>query len=58
MVKRQPAIRTSDLSLMPEGLEQMSDADFRNMIWYLLNPPGDNRPMTPELRRELIGEEK
>ena len=25
---------------MPEGLEQMSDADFRNLIAYILNPPG------------------
>jgi len=58
VVNGKPGIRTSDLSLMPEGLEQMSDADFRNMIWYLLNPPGDNRPVTPELRRELIGDEK
>jgi putative heme-binding domain-containing protein len=52
-----PAIRTSELSLMPEGLEQMSDKDFRDMIWYLLNPPGDNRPWTPALRRELFGDE-
>ena len=50
-------MRTSELSLMPEGLEQMPDADFRNLIWYILNPPQDNRPMTPALRRELLGEE-
>jgi len=50
-------MRTSELSLMPEGLEQMPDADFRNLIWYILNPPQDNRPMTPALRRELIGDE-
>ena len=50
-------IRHSELSLMPEGLEQMPDADFRNLIWYLLNPPQDHRPWTPELRKELIGEE-
>jgi putative membrane-bound dehydrogenase-like protein len=49
--------RVSELSVMPEGLEQMPDEDFRNMIWYILNPPQDNRPMTPALRRELIGEE-
>ncbi|HZO84700.1 MAG TPA: c-type cytochrome, partial [Verrucomicrobiae bacterium] len=49
-------MHTSELSLMPEGLEQMPDADFRNMVWYLLNPPQDNRPMTPELRKELLGE--
>jgi putative heme-binding domain-containing protein len=49
--------RVSELSVMPEGLEQMPDEDFRNMVWYILNPPEDNRPMTPALRRELIGEE-
>jgi len=43
-------------SLMPEGLEQMPDQDFRNLIWYVLNPPEDNRPMTAALRRELVGE--
>jgi putative membrane-bound dehydrogenase-like protein len=46
----------SELSVMPEGLEQIPDDDFRDMIWYLLNPPQDNRPMTPELRRQLIAE--
>ena len=50
-------MHTSELSLMPEGLEQMPDADFRNLIWYILNPPQDNRPMTPALRKELLGEE-
>ena len=49
-------IRTSDVSLMPESLEQMPDPDFRNMIWYLLNPPQDNRPMTSGLRKELLGQ--
>jgi hypothetical protein len=52
-----PKIRTSELSLMPEGLEAISDKDFRDMIWYLLNPPGENRPWTPALRRELLGSE-
>jgi hypothetical protein len=52
-----PKIRTSELSLMPEGLEAIPDKDFRDMIWFLLNPPGDNRPMSPALRRELLGEE-
>jgi putative heme-binding domain-containing protein len=51
------AIYRSELSLMPEGLEQIPDADFRNMIWYLLNPPEDGRPWTPALRRELLGDE-
>ena len=56
-VNGKPSIRTSELSLMPEGLEQMPDKDFRDMVWYLLNPPGDNRPWTPALRRELFGDE-
>jgi putative membrane-bound dehydrogenase-like protein len=51
-----PRIRVSELSLMPEGLEQIPDADFRNLIWFLLNPPEDNRPWTPELRQELLAE--
>ena len=53
----QPKIRVSELSVMPEGLEQMPDAEFRSMIWFLLNPPEDNRPWTPALRKELIGDE-
>jgi putative heme-binding domain-containing protein len=52
-----PKIRTSEMSLMPEGLEAIPDADFRNMMWYLLNPPGDNRAWTPALRREVFGDE-
>ncbi len=50
-------IHTGEVSLMPEGLEQMPDADFRNLIWYILNPPQDHRPMTPALWRELIGDD-
>jgi putative heme-binding domain-containing protein len=50
-----PKVRTSELSLMPEGLEAIPDKDFRDMIWYLLNPPGENRPWTPALRKELLG---
>jgi putative heme-binding domain-containing protein len=33
------SMRTSELSVMPEGLEQMPDADFRNLILYVLHPP-------------------
>jgi len=47
--------RVSELSVMPEGLEQMPEEDFRNLIWFILNPPQDNRPMTHELRKQLIG---
>ncbi len=42
-------------SVMPEGLEQMPDADFRNLIWYILAPPQDGKPLTDERRRELMG---
>jgi hypothetical protein len=52
-----PRIHVSELSVMPEGLEQMPDPEFRSMIWFLLNPPEDNRPWTPALRKELIGDE-
>ena len=48
---------TTPSSLMPEGLEQMPDQDFRDLIWYVLNPPEDGRRMTPALRRELVGEQ-
>lgn len=50
--------RVTELSVMPEGLEQMPDADFRNLIWYILNPPQDKKPLTPERFRELIGQDK
>ncbi len=39
-------LRVSELSVMPEGLEQMPDADFRNLIGYILNPPGDKAPFS------------
>ncbi len=39
-------LRVSELSVMPEGLEQMPDGDFRNLIAYLLNPPGDQAPFS------------
>jgi len=33
------SMRVSELSVMPEGLEQMPDADFRNLMLYILHPP-------------------
>jgi putative heme-binding domain-containing protein len=33
-------MRVSQLSVMPEGLEQMPDKDFRNLILFILNPTG------------------
>lgn len=50
------SLRVTGNSAMPEGLEQMSDADFRNLIWYILAPPGDGKPLTEERRRELTGD--
>ncbi len=38
------SLRVSQMSVMPEGLEQMPDADFRNLIMYILNPPQDKKP--------------
>ena len=57
VVNGKPAIRKTELSLMPEGLEQIPDKDFRDLILFILNPPGDQRPWTPALRKELIGDE-
>jgi putative heme-binding domain-containing protein len=39
--------RVSELSVMPEGLEQMPDADFRNLILYIMNPPQEQRAAAP-----------
>jgi len=33
------SMRVSELSVMPEALEQMPDADFRNLMLYILHPP-------------------
>jgi len=35
------SMRVSELSVMPEGLEQLPDADFRNLMLYILHPPQD-----------------
>ncbi len=35
------SMRVSELSVMPEGLEQMTDKDFRDLIGYILNSPAD-----------------
>jgi putative heme-binding domain-containing protein len=37
------SLRVSQMSVMPEGLEQMPDTDFRNLIMYILNPPQDTK---------------
>ncbi len=38
------SMRVSELSVMPEGLEQMPEEDFRNLVAFILNPPGDKQP--------------
>ena len=40
------SLRVSQMSVMPEGLEQMPDTDFRNLIMYILNPPQDAKQIT------------
>ena len=37
------SMRISELSVMPEGLEQMPDADFRNLVLYVLHPPQEQK---------------
>ena len=50
------SLTVTENSVMPEGLEQMPDADFRNLIWYILAPPQDGKPLNEERRKELSGE--
>jgi putative membrane-bound dehydrogenase-like protein len=57
LVNGKPAIRKTELSLMPDGLEQIPEKDFRDLMMFILNPPGDKRAWTPALRKELIGDE-
>jgi putative heme-binding domain-containing protein len=40
------------LSVMPEGLWDLPDADWRSLIWYLLAPPAEG-PLTAEKRERL-----
>lgn len=48
------SIRVSEVSVMPEGLEQMPDEEFRNLVWYILNPPEDKKPMELQLRDKQL----
>jgi putative membrane-bound dehydrogenase-like protein len=41
-------------SVMPVGLEQMENDDFRDLIWYILCPPEEG-PLTDEKRERFIG---
>lgn len=49
------SLRGTGTSTMPESLEQIPDDEFRNLIWYILAPPQDGKPLTEERRRQLIG---
>lgn len=33
----------TNVSTMPEGLEQMPEADFRNLVWYVFSPQQDEK---------------
>ena len=48
------SLRISEISVMPEGLEQMPDADFRNLMWFILNPPKDNKPISISMRENQL----
>ncbi len=48
------SMKVSDSSVMPEGLEQMPEEDFRDLIWFILSPPQEG-PLTPEKRKALGG---
>ena len=50
------SMKISDSSVMPEGLEQMPETDFRDLIWYILSPPQEGA-LTPERRKALVGKE-
>lgn len=43
--------RVSEMSVMPEGLEQMPDNDFRNLIWFILHPPQENKETKAETKK-------
>ncbi len=34
--------RTTPQSVMPEGFESIPEEEFRNLIWYVFNPPQDD----------------
>jgi putative membrane-bound dehydrogenase-like protein len=50
------SMRVSEMSVMPEGLEQMPDDDFRNLIWFMFSPPQDKKPVTPQEEQKALRE--
>jgi putative heme-binding domain-containing protein len=47
-------LRVSEMSVMPEGLEQMPDEDFRNLIWYIYSPPQDKKAVSVDEERKML----
>ncbi len=48
------SVRVSEMSVMPEGLEQMPDDDFRDLIWYIYSPPQDKKSVSIEEERKAL----
>jgi putative heme-binding domain-containing protein len=48
------SIRSSEMSVMPEGLEQMPEDDFRNLIWFIYSPPQDKKAVSVEEERKTL----
>jgi len=46
-------LTVSQVSVMPEGLDNLPDEDFRNLVAYILNPPQDNAPFSWKVERPL-----
>ena len=47
-------LRVSEMSVMPEGLEQLPDDEFRNLVWYIFSPPQDNKAVSIEQERKAL----
>ena len=48
------SMTVAEVSVMPEGLENIPDADLRDVLWFILAPPQEG-PLTPERKRQLAG---
>jgi len=53
-------LTVSEVSVMPEGLDNLPDEDFRNLVAYILNPPQDKAPFNWKVERPLaaVGQPK
>ena len=45
-------VEVMDQSLMPRGFENLPDADFRNLVWFLIAPPEEGG-LSDKKRKEL-----